>query len=397
MILPVALKIKPLLVSKYSTIQPVNKGLDMAWQFSFHVQQLCALRVFGASLGTLITVPALALSFGETIVHSAQYEPLLASIDVSEVDSANFSATLAKSSIYQKMGLSQTKTLTATFVPNSAHSGTIVIQTKAPLPLPFADVVLALQHQNQQTLMPKTLLLPLQGRVKLPDDLTVLSSNKPLTPLSLDLTENLSSKPLLVRNEAPPPLFDTPKRNHNFLLNHDQLQDNVLAQNHLPTKNQPKPLMVLSAEFMPELTPKPSQDLMAKTLQIKVTQRHEPLLKKPLNNVLAEQDQPEGEVLVSGNPKPNNIDNPSVELKSLTVTEERLIRSPVNRSVITDDKPVATANYLATALDGKSKDVMAVTLGTTETESKLTSLNKNLYYKNTAKPATIINALDDST
>ena len=48
---------------------------------------------------------AQAATIGKTVITSAQHEPLAASIMVTDIKTADFSASLANSTIYQQMGL----------------------------------------------------------------------------------------------------------------------------------------------------------------------------------------------------------------------------------------------------------------------------------------------------
>lgn len=303
----------------------------MAWQFSFYPQQRLALSVLGASLGTLLTAPAFALSFGETVVHSIQNEPLLASIAISDIDPTTFSATLAQDTIYQKMGLSRAATLSATFVPTSSQSGKIVIQSQTPITLPFADVVLDLNHQNQHTLMPKTLLLPLQGRVNLPDDALTMAYDK-INDLSSDHSiVAANSKPLLVSHEMPPPLFDSHLPTSSHDINHQDLLVKALAT------DQSKPLVVLPASLMPKFKPKlnsnPSENLMAKVLQISVTQKIQAASVATAQNSIAQQKDAEpisksADLTV----KVSEQDfNPQLAMQQpLTITESRSSKTSAN-------------------------------------------------------------------
>lgn len=108
---------------------------------------------------------AQAASFGKTIITSTQHEPLSATVPVTDINIPDFSVELATDEMYQQLGLQPTDSMTVSFVPLSSTSGNILIQTREPLIVPFTDVVMALNDAGQQTIMPKTLLLPLNNNV----------------------------------------------------------------------------------------------------------------------------------------------------------------------------------------------------------------------------------------
>lgn len=147
-------------------------------------------------------------TIGKTVVTSAQHEPLAASITVTDIQAADFSANLASSVIYQQMGLSPTDSMTVRFQPTSATSGQVVISTSQPVSKPFADVVLAINDHGQRTVVPKTLLMPLNANLPLKSVKTqVTDAKKP----NLPRVSASAAKPLTVRTGAPPPLVSTPK------------------------------------------------------------------------------------------------------------------------------------------------------------------------------------------
>ncbi|MGE6572716.1 type IV pilus assembly protein FimV [Psychrobacter namhaensis] len=150
-----------------------------------------------------------AATIGKTVVTSAQHEPLTASIMVTGIQAADFSASLASPVIYQQMGLTPTDSMTIRFTPTSATSGQVFISTSKPVSKPFADVVLAINDNGQRNVVPKTLLMPLSD--SLPIDTTkhiVTGAKKP----NLPSVSASVAKPLTVREGAPPPLISAPSR-----------------------------------------------------------------------------------------------------------------------------------------------------------------------------------------
>ncbi|PYE40376.1 type IV pilus assembly protein FimV [Psychrobacter fozii] len=150
---------------------------------------------------------AQAATIGKTVVTSVQHEPLVASIAVSDIRAADFSASLANSTIYQQMGLTQTDSMSVRFQPTSATSGQVFITTSQPVSKPFADVVLTLNDKGQHNVIPKTLLMPLNDNVPVEATKnTVTGAKKPSLPsVSASIAE-----PLTVRKGAPPPFISAP-------------------------------------------------------------------------------------------------------------------------------------------------------------------------------------------
>ncbi|MGP5347135.1 type IV pilus assembly protein FimV [Psychrobacter celer] len=147
---------------------------------------------------------AQAATIGKTVVTSAQHEPLRASISVSDIRAADFSASLANPAIYQQMGLTPTDSMRVRFQPTSETSGQVYISTSKPVSKPFADIVLTINDQGQRNVVPKTLLMPLDA--SLPIDTTkniVTGAKKPNLPA---VSAN-NAKPLTLRKGAPPPLI----------------------------------------------------------------------------------------------------------------------------------------------------------------------------------------------
>ncbi len=146
---------------------------------------------------------AQAATIGKTVITSAQHEPLAASIMVTDIKTADFSASLANSTIYQQMGLSPTDSMKVRFQATSATSGQVFITTTKPVSKPFADVVLAINDGAQRSVVPKTLLMPLDGSLPItPASSNIRAANKP----NLPVVSTTNAQPLTVRKGAPPPL-----------------------------------------------------------------------------------------------------------------------------------------------------------------------------------------------
>ena len=165
------------------------------------------------SIGSIaISSSAQAATIGKTVVTSAQHEPLAASIIVTDIKAAEFSASLANPIIYQQMGLTPTDSMTVSFRPTSASSGQVLINTTQPVSRPFADVVLAINDGGQRNVIPKTLLMPLDDSIPIkpfnkPSKNIVTGAKKP----NLPIISATNAKPLTVRKGAPPPLISTPR------------------------------------------------------------------------------------------------------------------------------------------------------------------------------------------
>lgn len=123
---------------------------------------------------TVAMTPAFAANLSQAQVNSKQHEPLSAVIDVSEIDAANFSVSGATPAIYNQMGLVVDAPLDVVFIPTGATTGRIEVTSQAPINAPFTDVVLDVQHQGEQMMVPQTLLLPINASA-------IPSSNVPLT------------------------------------------------------------------------------------------------------------------------------------------------------------------------------------------------------------------------
>ncbi|WP_114700908.1 FimV/HubP-related protein [Psychrobacter proteolyticus] len=160
------------------------------------------------SVGYAVLVPSVqAATIGKTVVTSAQHEPLVASIVVSNIRAADFSASLANSTIYQQMGLTPTDSMTVRFQPTSATSGQVFITTSQPVSKPFADIVLAINDDGQRNMVPKTLLMPLKDSVPINTGKDIATGAKKPNLPSVSAS---NAMPLTVRKGAPPPLMSTP-------------------------------------------------------------------------------------------------------------------------------------------------------------------------------------------
>jgi len=144
-----------------------------------------------------------AATIGKTVVTSAQHEPLVASISISNIRAADFSASLANPIIYQQMGLTPTDSISVRFQPTSATSGEVFITTSQPVSKPFADVVLAINDNGQRNMVPKTLLMPLSNSLPINTAKNIVTGAKKPNLPSVSPT---ISKPLMLRKGAPPPL-----------------------------------------------------------------------------------------------------------------------------------------------------------------------------------------------
>lgn len=118
------------------------------------IRQAIALLLLSSAL------PAYAVSVGQATIESQQHEPLRATIAVNQIDSKNFSATLASNSVYAQMGLDKTP-ISVAFVPTSDTEGKLILTSTQPISAPFADIVLDIENNGKQQITPQTLLMPL--------------------------------------------------------------------------------------------------------------------------------------------------------------------------------------------------------------------------------------------
>ena len=186
------------------------KGLHMSCHLSHRlttVHRAVSMALLCSVGYAALVSSAQAATIGKTVVTSAQHEPLAASIVVSDIRAADFSASLANSTIYQQMGLAQTDSMTVRFKPTSATSGEVFITTSQPVSTPFADVVLNINDKGQRNVIPKTLLMPLNSRLPIDTPKNIVTgAKKPNLP---SVSSN-TAKPLTVREGAPPPLTLSP-------------------------------------------------------------------------------------------------------------------------------------------------------------------------------------------
>ena len=172
-------------------LTPVHRAVSMALLYS---------------VGLAAIIPsAQAATIGKTVVSSAQHEPLSASIVVTDIRASDFSASLANPIIYQQMGLTPTDSMKVRFQATSATSGQVLISTSQPVSKPFADLVLSINDNGQQNVVPKTLLMPLND--SLPINNASKNSVKGTQKLNLPSVSASAAKPLTVRKGAPPPLI----------------------------------------------------------------------------------------------------------------------------------------------------------------------------------------------
>ena len=159
--------------------------------------------LYSISYAALIS-NAQAATMGKTVITSAQHEPLSASIVVNDIQTPDFSASLADPTLYQQMGLTPTDSMTVRFQPTSATSGQLFITTTKPVSKPFADIVLTINDGAQRSVIPKTLLMPLDGSLSInPSKNSVTAAKKP----NLPVISSSNAQPLLVTKGTPPPLL----------------------------------------------------------------------------------------------------------------------------------------------------------------------------------------------
>ncbi len=234
----------------------------MAWHLPYRPTQLhyAVSAALLCALGAATALPvAKAATIGKTIITSAQHEPLVAVISVSDIDSNDFSASLANSVVYQQMGLTPTASLSVNFVPTSASTGQLMISSSQPVSKPFADVVLAINDKGQRDLVPRTLLMPLGANVAIESPNRVLASaTKPNLPVisaapAPTVTATIA-KPLTLKRGAPPPLVEQNKGTTTI-----QVQD--LAPINKPNLSINKALPVISVATAPNLPLAPAQSI----------------------------------------------------------------------------------------------------------------------------------------
>lgn len=205
------------------------------------VHQAILVALFGIS-----SVSASAVTLGQANITSAQHEPLSATINVTDIDADNFSASIGDASMYQQMGLSRDTNIQVQFIPTSDTTGQLVLSSNAPISAPFADIVLSINDNGSHVLKPQTLLMPLPKNNVIPNDLNapaiVASGSEPNLPIiSGELVEY--GEPLALQNTAPPPLFGDDNAN--------------LTANNTPTINNNTDAVVIvhSNEVLSSFTP----------------------------------------------------------------------------------------------------------------------------------------------
>ncbi len=175
-----------------------------------------------------LTSSAQAATIGKTVVTSTQHEPLAASIVVTDIRAADFSASLANPAIYQQMGLTKTDSMMVRFTPTSATSGQVIITTSQPVSKPFADVVLTINDKGQSNVVPKTLLMPLDASLPLN---TSTSTNTRAKKPNLPKVSASTAKPLTLRKGAPPPLVPI----SNLPAAHSSTNELIAAKSPVPS------------------------------------------------------------------------------------------------------------------------------------------------------------------
>lgn len=167
-----------------------------------HAVSMALISSVGAVLLPSTTQAAIV---GQAVVTSAVQQPLTASIMVTDIDAANFSATLAGGAIYKEMGLTPIDSMSVRFVPASKHSGHLVVTTTQPVATPFADMVLTLNDKDRRDVVPKTLLLPLAGQAVVHPTIPAVTT-QPNAPLIAN-AQAVQTQPLLLNRTLPPPLL----------------------------------------------------------------------------------------------------------------------------------------------------------------------------------------------
>ncbi|GAA0312298.1 type IV pilus assembly protein FimV [Psychrobacter aestuarii] len=252
--------------------------------------------------GATASLSSQAANFGSLQIHSTQNEPLSASIGVSDVDVAHFSAYLASDVLYQEMGLTHNPTISARFVADSVDYGRIVLTSTQPITMPFADVVLTVNNNGDRDIIPKTLLMPL-------------------------VRPALMHTPLMVQNSAPPPLSAAP------ITSHTPVHTPLMAQQVTAIQ----PLAVIATDVMPPLpsaakTRMPDAPLLA---QQALTQT--PLLVKTITHMPP---------LPSAQPSAPISTNANAPL----LAQQNVHQAQTERSAITVQQPVDLAQALDTVL-----------------------------------------------
>lgn len=116
-------------------------------------------------LGLPLSLPIIsyAVNIGDTYVQSQQNQPLNATINVTDVDPADFSVKIANPDTYRQLGLSKDTDINVRFEPTSSNGGKIIMTTTQPVASPFTDVVLDINNKGDVKTLPKTLLMPIDN------------------------------------------------------------------------------------------------------------------------------------------------------------------------------------------------------------------------------------------
>ena len=191
------------------------------WCSASSVALFCSISL---PIVSLLPATAQAASVGKTLVSSAQHKPLAASIAMTDIKAAKFSASLANPVVYQQMGLTPNASMRVKFVATSATTGHVMINTTQPFSMPFADVVLTINDDGNRSLLPKTLLIPiadnsnatyqpnqLLAKVVQAHELPPMVNAYQAAPLMVNrvtppllFAVSFEAQPLMVRRSAPP-------------------------------------------------------------------------------------------------------------------------------------------------------------------------------------------------
>ena len=222
------------------------------------------------SVGTAVILPAAqAATMGKTVITSVQHQPLTASITVTGIRSADFSASLASPVVYQQLGLIPMASMSVSFMATSATTGTVVISSTQPISMPFTDVVLALNDQRQRQVIPKTLLLPLATSLLAKQSSVISATAQHADPSTLIVNAH-TANPLIIRRGAPPVLSSSssiePLINTNKAI---ALSINNITLSSEPKTNSPQ-ILVASRKAPPPLfsNPKPIEPVYNASLAI---------------------------------------------------------------------------------------------------------------------------------
>ena len=297
------------------------------------IHQAVSIALVYSVSATLLLSTAQAATIGKTIVTSAQHEPLVASIAVSNINAEDFVANLASSAVYQQMGLSPTASMSVRFVPTSATSGQVLINTSQPVSMPFADVVLAINDNGQRNVIPKTLLMPLGNSVPVqpstkPSNQVIAGAQRPNLPVVSDRV----SKPLTLRRGAPPPLFAQSSTQQPVIAK-PSIQEPIQAQTSLPT------ISARTLPLQPTLQTSMTQRLRATSVQTDTSQ-----LVKPTNAMTSQ--------AVDNSQKSNNTAPNKTETAVSSINaNNNNVTIPDTRNIIVQDNNASTGNAIDKQFD----------------------------------------------